>query len=556
MTKTNDRPLNGHQKEAMESLNKQIIELRIPNAEPYPLSEQISSSNKPTNRSENNEPSSIDKNNPAKSAYLHLVTSKSTIADGTIPDWDYISQNIINNIKKTTFLKLLLENGSDQNEYCGTDGSIKISEDLKCSLAVQHGLTVAAKIGFAIRGKALKEEYIQPYVFNGRYWITVSRPKLTKFFRSILPLLGFDKTKALILPRVSTHIIGAFNALAEELPQRNLSRKRLNLSNGILEVFKGKVQFTNSFSYEDGFTSCLPYPYQPDATHPLFTKYLDRVLPDKESQLLLQEAMGLSLVNENIQKIPYLLGDGSNGKSVLNDIMQGLLGSNMSRITLRNLMGDKSERNQANLEGIFINYPPENEDTKPNDFRFELFRTLADRNPLTVQKLYADLYEIQHYAYSVFNVNCLPKNPELSHAFFRRVMPILFDQTITDNEKDPELAKKIIATELPDVLNWLIEGAIRLQLNKHFSSCKKSDEVLDQYKQESDVVAMWLSDREYHESDIPMLLTRLFHDLDIYMDENGYKYQIKITTLANRLRGYKFRERKGKPLAFYIIAKN
>lgn len=137
-----------------------------------------------------------------------------------------------------------------------------------------------------------------------------------------------------------------------------------------------------------------------------------------------------------------------------------------------------------------MNYPPENEDVKPSEFRHELFRTLADRNPLTVQKLYENLYEIQHYAYSVFNVNHLPKNPELSHAFFRRVLPIAFTQIIPDHEKDPDLAKKIIADELSGVLNWVIEGAIRLQKNKKFSSCQISEDVLSQYKKESDVVAM------------------------------------------------------------------
>lgn len=348
-------------------------------------------------------------------------------ADLFLTEWSEISEKILKNIKPTTFIELLGAYGANPNEYYTNDGSLKISEDIKCSLAVRYGIESAEASGYLLRGLPCKEIELLPYLFTGRYWQAIKPRELTKFFREVLPLLGFDKVKS-TLPRITSHLTNSFNSIAGDLPQRDKSRRRLNLANGTLEVINGKVSFNDEFDPADGFIYCLPYEYNPQATSSLFiNKYLNRVLPDQESQLVLQEAMGLAFINENVQKIPYLLGGGSNGKSVLNDIMLGVFGGNMKRITLRSLMGDKSERNLANLEGMFLNYPAENEDTKPNEFRPELFRALADRNTLTVQKLYADLYDIEHYAYSVFNVNNLPKNPEISHAFFRRVLPIAFD---------------------------------------------------------------------------------------------------------------------------------
>jgi putative DNA primase/helicase len=50
----------------------------------------------------------------------------------------------------------------------------------------------------------------------------------------------------------------------------------------------------------------------------------------------------------------------------------------------------------------------------------------------------------------------------------RRLMVIPFDRIFTEADKDPELFDRIVATELPGVLNRALEGYRRLQLRGGF----------------------------------------------------------------------------------------
>ena len=162
------------------------------------------------------------------------------------------------------------------------------------------------------------------------------------------------------------------------------------------------------------------------------------------------------------------------------------------------------------------------------------------------------------YAKLIFNANSLPTDVEHTHGYFRRFLIVDFDQTISDAEKDPQLASKIIKDELPAVLNWVIEGAQRLQKNKQFSQCKKSEDILEHYKLDSDAVALWLADRNYVPHDyITKLLKDLYVDFQKYSHESGLKCPSD-RTMSKRLKLLNFKVEKpsGYPSKVYITVNN
>ena len=299
---------------------------------------------------------------------------------------------------------------------------------------------------------------------------------------------------------------------------------------------------------------CLPYEYDPQAEMPRFKKYLDRVLPDEESQELLQELLGsIFIKNIKFEKMGVLLGSGSNGKSVLLDIVTALLGSNnISSMDLKALTTDASaENNRLHLLGKLLNFAPEI--NARGEQAHDLIKRLASGEAVTARAKYKNSITISNYAKMMFNANQLPTDVEHTHGFFRRWLIVNFSQTISEKEKNPNLANEIIASELPAILNWIIEGTKRLQLNKKFSPCKQSEELLEQYKLDSDVVALWLDERCTPNNRVKCLaLTELYHDFVEYSKLNGYKNIIVSKNLANRIRSLQIEERKGKPLAFYV----
>jgi putative DNA primase/helicase len=90
----------------------------------------------------------------------------------------------------------------------------------------------------------------------------------------------------------------------------------------------------------------------------------------------------------------------------------------------------------------------------------------------------------------------LPSEVENTPAFFRRFLIVPFTQTIPSEERDPELAAKITATELSGVLNWVLAGLDRLLLQRGFSPCPAADAALARYEVDSDSVKQFISDVE------------------------------------------------------------
>ena len=96
----------------------------------------------------------------------------------------------------------------------------------------------------------------------------------------------------------------------------------------------------------------------------------------------------------------------------------------------------------------------------------------------------------------MFNANEM-HNVEQTKAFFRRILILPFNITISDNEKDIYLHTKIIKTELNGVLNLVLEGLYRLINQGDFTKSSESEEQLALYKKESDNVQLFLDDENW-----------------------------------------------------------
>jgi putative DNA primase/helicase len=128
------------------------------------------------------------------------------------------------------------------------------------------------------------------------------------------------------------------------------------------------------------------------------------------------------------------------------------------------------------------------------------------------------------YARLAFNCNELPKDVEHSEAFFRRFLIIEFDQTIPKNERNPNLAKEIIESELPGVFNWVLEGVERLLRQQQFSPCSAIDKTLERYRFESDSVAMFLEEEGYKTNTSAKVAVKdVYAEYKSYCQDNSYK---------------------------------
>ncbi len=406
----------------------------------------------------------------------------------------------------------------------GVDHLLNLCKANQWQLAAQHG---------------------RVYLFNGAYWQAVDENDLKQFLGQAFEKMGVRFVDAKYF-RFRDDLTKQFYTSAHlPAPERDRGTVCINLRNGTLSVGTDGVQL-REFRPEDFLRYQLSFDYDPAATAPKWQAYLDDVQPDPESQRVLAEAAALAFISSSVlklEKIPVLHGPGSNGKSVFQDTFRAVLGrENVSGHSLKLLTGNENAR--ADLQDRLINISSEIGGIADS----EVFKLLASGEPVSAKILYQDVHTMEDYGRLVCNANKLPAEVENSHAFFRRFLIIPFSVTIDPAKKDTNLSKKIVETELPGVLNWILEGLARLLKQNDFSPCTAADQALQQYRHESNTVSLWLEDASYTVStsghDLPRVT--MLNEYQAFCKAEGFKaVGGKVFTQRMRAAGFEQHRKSG-----------
>ncbi|MFT0228861.1 phage/plasmid primase, P4 family [Bacteroides thetaiotaomicron] len=171
---------------------------------------------------------------------------------------------------------------------------------------------------------------------------------------------------------------------------------------------------------------------------------------------------------------------GKNGKSFFVDIIKALLGKdNISHKSLSDMCGESSGNSRANLMGKLLNACS---DVAPNAFSGDIFKRIASGEPISSKTLYKDVVTITDYARMIFCLNELPRTNDRSDGYFKRFLIVPFKVQIPKSKIDPKLAKTIISSELPGVMNWVLDGMRRLTRQQVFTESKLCQKELEKYK--------------------------------------------------------------------------
>ncbi|HLM59877.1 MAG TPA: phage/plasmid primase, P4 family [Pyrinomonadaceae bacterium] len=338
---------------------------------------------------------------------------------------------------------------------------------------------------------ARKDDFI--FAFNGAYWKELNRETIKNFLGNVAERLSVHSLEAQHY-KFKNELYNQFLSSAhfEPIEQRS-DVVLINLLNGTFEISKDG-QRLRDFNAKDFLPYQLPFEFNESATCPMFQKYLDQVLPEKELQYIVAEFFGYIFTKGlKMEKAMLLHGSGANGKSVLFDIMNALLGKeNISNFSLSNLL---EEHNRALIAYKLLNYGSEINATRTRDE----FKNLVSTEPIQARLKYGNSFTMESYAKLAFNCNELPKDFDHQNAYFRRLLIIPFRVTIPEVKQDKTLAGKIIKQELPGVFNWIIDGLKRLLKTEKFTESQIVKDTLETYKRESDSVASFTDEKSQSE---------------------------------------------------------
>jgi putative DNA primase/helicase len=231
----------------------------------------------------------------------------------------------------------------------------------------------------------------------------------------------------------------------------------LNVENGTLNLRDGTL---GEHDPEDLITKIAPVAYDPDARAPIFDAFLEKITKgDREKAEYLQRIYGYALTGEIGERCMFfLVGDGANGKTTLNECMAGLMGD-YARHALADtfLRGGKSpiSNDVARLAGVRLATVSEiGADQRLDESGV---KGLTGGDTITARPMYREYFDFVPQFKVVVTCNGLPEIKGTDRAIRDRIKVVELGVRIPKAEQDPKLREKL-AAERSGILNWALEG--------------------------------------------------------------------------------------------------
>lgn len=289
------------------------------------------------------------------------------------------------------------------------------------------------------------------------------------------------------------------------------------VQNGYVRLDDGMVRLVSA-DRTLGLRHVLTCEFDPEARAPLFERFLSRAIPDVAVQRRVQEFVGYTfLADARYQMAQLWLGPGANGKGVLANITQSLHG-NTAAVSLDALDGFRLSA----LVGANLIYVDEVPRARINE---QLVKSMIAGERLQIDRKYRDPLSIHIRGKWIVCGNHLPLVSDQSTGFWRRWDIVPFGETVPLRERDPLLARKIVDSELAGVLNWALDGLVRLIGRGGFEPevPEAMRIAMQDARADTNVVVAWSDEYEIRpagKADVPK--ARIFAHFQDWCAENGF----------------------------------
>lgn len=310
--------------------------------------------------------------------------------------------------------------------------------------------------------------------WGGRCYEAVSESEFGNLVYDLIATCGLGPS---LLTRVDQFVRVLWRSVA--VKELSVDRSMVAFRNCVLDVESGRVR---GFGRDVVVFSCLPYDYDPSSRAWRWRQFLDEVLPDEGLQRVLQEFVGALFVDRRKVKLEMMLvlhGSGANGKSVVFEVLRGVLGEgNVSTFPLGSLLGGGVERrrNMAEMNGMRLNYASETDRMVVSRASGAL-KSLISGEPVEARSRRGSVFTAHDIPLIMMNTNVLPDIRDWSHGMRRRVVILPFDVEIPKWRQDVTLSSSLM-DERAGIMNWVLEGRSRFVGNEYRLS---SSETLERW---------------------------------------------------------------------------
>lgn len=239
--------------------------------------------------------------------------------------------------------------------------------------------------------------------------------------------------------------------------------------------------------------------YFPGSEHPLLDEFFDVVFGDVDEKergarvALLQEFLGACLFGlaTSYQACLVLLGKGDNGKSAMLRIVEAMFPKEMVSSIPPQQWGIRFQN--RGLVGMLLNLC--NEIPEQEIVSGSSFKSVITGDPQSAEAKYGDPFTFKPRAGHLFSANAMPATRDHTLGFFRRWLILPMTRNVRELPcHRPDAAERILV-ELPAIVAWAIDGAVRLQQQEAYTIPESAAKAKEQWRKDADSAVSFISER-------------------------------------------------------------
>lgn len=272
-----------------------------------------------------------------------------------------------------------------------------------------------------------------------------------------------------------------------------------NCQNGTLHLVAGDDLELRPHDRKHLITQVSPVAYDPNASCPLFHKFLERVHPDLDQQRCLQIWAGYNLsglTNEQVLMIHY--GLGANGKGVFLSALNYVFGDYASTVSIETFMQQRNGRGGSEATPDLARLPGKrlaiaSEPDAGARLAESVVKVATGGGKMNARRLFEGQFEFDPIFKLNIDTNVRPGIRGQDEGIWRRVLLLPWTVRIPTDERDRNLPRKLQA-EAAGILNWILDGW-RLYRESGLFIPETVKAATDDYRTESDPVRQFVAAR-------------------------------------------------------------